>query len=521
MGYLCKEVDRCLPVSSLRVLSLLFICAVAYQMFILIHHDVAWYIYATDRFLHGQKLYVDIIETNPPLIFLLTAIPVLVSNVIGISQILSFKLCTFFLAALSLLLCRKICAAWFDAKSAMTTVILFVLTISLLYVPHYDFGQREHLFLILTLPYILMAYGKRSPLNNTHRFWVGVAAGIGFALKPYFVLLWLCLVAYTYLAEKKFFFKRPEHIGVVSSFLIYAGVCALAFPEYRSIIHIATKVYGAYSTYPSLILHRQQGFIALIIALYAINLIRINKPDTKLILFLLNVSVVLFFVGLIQSKGWRYHFVPSTIMVTTCVLLSVYSMIVQLQKFVAMRVQHCAVVFMMVLGAIIMYVTAVQIYHYTPPEDDALVKYIRQAAERRPVFFFSTALSQGFPKINYANAQWATRFHSLWCLPGCYVNDHTGYHAYEHMDAIEKYQFDAVLSDLERNQPELLLFHTSPYKQALSREFDFYEYFSMSDKFLAIMDHYEHEKYTPDYAIYRRKHRTETISSADQENSYL
>src|SRR5690348_9425733 len=47
--------------------------------------DVAWLLHIANQWLHGRRLYVDIVEVNPPLIVWLSAIPVLVGDAIGIS----------------------------------------------------------------------------------------------------------------------------------------------------------------------------------------------------------------------------------------------------------------------------------------------------------------------------------------------------------------------------------------------------------------------------------------------------
>ncbi|MGH7526003.1 MAG: hypothetical protein ACREMX_04805, partial [Gemmatimonadales bacterium] len=54
--------------------------------------DTAWLLYAAERWLDGARLYVDLVEVNPPLIIWLNAIPVLVARALAISPLLVYRL---------------------------------------------------------------------------------------------------------------------------------------------------------------------------------------------------------------------------------------------------------------------------------------------------------------------------------------------------------------------------------------------------------------------------------------------
>ena len=68
---------------ALPLLGAVWLASLLYFLQATPNHDVAWYLVATDRFLDGARLYRDIIEVNPPLVFYLTVPPVAVARLTG------------------------------------------------------------------------------------------------------------------------------------------------------------------------------------------------------------------------------------------------------------------------------------------------------------------------------------------------------------------------------------------------------------------------------------------------------
>lgn len=56
-----------------------------------LNHDAAWYMSVARRILKGEHLYRDIIDVDPPLIVYLSMLPVLLSDVLGLSDSVGLK----------------------------------------------------------------------------------------------------------------------------------------------------------------------------------------------------------------------------------------------------------------------------------------------------------------------------------------------------------------------------------------------------------------------------------------------
>ena len=160
-----------------------------------VNHDAAWYLYMVDRWIHGARLYNDVIDTNPPLIIWLSTPPAL-ATLAGWSPLAAFKIYVFAIAAGSAAASRRIVSR--SAPQRAVIVGATVLFVCLPFVKE-DFGQREHFAVLLTLPYVLMAAATVGS-SPREQVLAGIAGGLGFAIKPHFLIAWIaveaCAMAY-------------------------------------------------------------------------------------------------------------------------------------------------------------------------------------------------------------------------------------------------------------------------------------------------------------------------------------
>ena len=88
--------------------------------------------------------------------------------------------------------------------------------------------------------------------------------------------------------------------------------------------------------------------------------------------------------------------------------------------------------------------------------------FVRQEAAGGNIFVFSYHIGSTYPLVNYARVQSASRFPQLWILAAEYMDRlHAPgplvYRRYSEMTPAERYLNEAVLEDLERGRPRLLL----------------------------------------------------------------
>ena len=148
------------------------------------------------RVLDGARLYAHIVDVNPPLIVGFNMAAVLCARIFGISEILAYRLAciaaVFAGLTLTVWLLRRLLPDEIVLRRGIVLLLVFVL----FNLPGQDFGEREHLLLLLALPYLLLAaaraIGREIPAS--HALVIGLLAGAGLTIKPHFVLLWLAIV---------------------------------------------------------------------------------------------------------------------------------------------------------------------------------------------------------------------------------------------------------------------------------------------------------------------------------------
>ena len=176
-----------------------------------LNHDVAWVLDSSVRLLRGGTFGEDVVAANPPLIWWLSAAVAGVADFLGTDAIATFRGTVLLLAAVALVAVDRGLSGHFErpARSALLVLLALLLTILV----HRDFGQREHLAIMLCLPWLTLATARAEggTWRPRHAALAGVAAGIGIAFKPHFLavpaLIW------TYLALRRGGFlqwKRPR-----------------------------------------------------------------------------------------------------------------------------------------------------------------------------------------------------------------------------------------------------------------------------------------------------------------------
>ena len=123
-----------------------------------INHDVAALLDVSRRWLAGDRLYLDIIDVNLPLVFVIYALPELFSKLFGGTVPFWFNaLCAIAIGG-SFVACRRLLhripsMAHPLTEAMVPPTLLFLFAV----LPNDNFGQREHLMLIACTPYIFEA----------------------------------------------------------------------------------------------------------------------------------------------------------------------------------------------------------------------------------------------------------------------------------------------------------------------------------------------------------------------------
>jgi len=413
-----------------------------------VNHDAAWYLYMVDRWIHGAHLYRDVIDTNPPLIIWLSTPPALVA-LAGWSPLTAFKIYLFTIAAATAIASRRIVSCSEPQRGAIVGAT--VLFLCLPFVKE-DFGQREHFAVLLTLPYMLMAAGS-AVFSRRGQVLTGIAGGLGFAIKPHFLVAWIaievCAIAYEGWPRA----RRAQPLAAAATFAAYGIAVALFLPVYFHVAAQVREVYGGLNA-PAAALIRLREVQIWVVAAALAAAIRWRRED-RLPLVLFAAATGFLLAALLQLKGWNYHLYPARVGLALFFLTAAVVVIERAPELGALLrggSRGLAVIF--TAGLVISagrYVLEAR-HPSSPDLVTPLIQAIRTKAPAGPVAVLSarTFVYPAFPAINYTGARWALRQNSLLFMEGLFASP-------SNASPIEQSLVDELVDDLCRTPPRLLL----------------------------------------------------------------
>jgi hypothetical protein len=500
---------------------LIFCLGIFTQANILLNFDVSWLMRASQKLLNGGRYYTDFIETNPPLILYFYISPVLMAKLFHVGFAIPLKLYIFAWAAISVFICGFLLKDIFADGDGRSRNIL-LLTIAFVYVllPGYSFGEREHIALILTLPYLLVIVsrlGNKIP-GRYLLLLIGVMAGTGFALKPYFLFVLVFIEFYLMFKRRDFFsWIRLETSALIFFIIIYVISIFLITPEYiYKVWPLVYRLYfiGAKESW-SLVLS-QSAIVFYLITLGFIVLLYDKIRHKNLINVLMLAATGFLCSYLIQRTPWYYHVFPALALTSILIvlLLCEYIANINLQKSAT---KWKGFILVACIGAVIMLFPVLSTYSHIKAgvviknnvHTDPLLNFAKKNARGGPIYVFTIQILMNSTLVDYAKVPSASRLPSLLFMPGLdrLINlPQKSKVASERFMKEKQEVIDIVVDDLSKNPPSLM-FVDEGKKNPSSDEkrFDYLQFFSQDKRFKEIFVHYTYVKTLGDFAIYARK----------------
>jgi hypothetical protein len=483
--------------------------ALLYQLGQTINHDTAWFLHATARFLDGGRLYVDIIELNPPLAFYLTVPPVAAARILGVTAVDAFVVYVFVLIAGSLAVSREILSPLPAGSQSCRRWTLAVALFALAVLPGAAFGQREHLIAILALPYLVLTAMRAADRAPSPRLALlaGLAAGIAFSIKPPFLVVAAILEIYLRVVRgRKIALFRAETLALGAVAALYAASIPVLTPEYIDfILPLTASVYGAYESAFANVIARLET-VLLPIAIAALVATGGHVATSRLAQTFLIAGASYFALYVAQMKGWQYQLYPATAMLLLGAGAMLFAPAVPDARAMPGRMTAWRAASIPALLLLVLAIDLGARGSYVNPMTRTMLPLVRENAARGGLAVFSTNLSWGFPLANYAGADWASRFPTLWPLPGIIRGRADPRHDAAALDRVEQYMTDAVIEDLTRRPPAVVLVDVREKKHYFGgHAFDYLAFFGRDLRFQRIWRDYERVVAQPAFHVYVRR----------------
>lgn len=474
------------------------------QLHSILFHDQAWIIHGTEVLLNGGRLYREVFEVNPPLIFYLTAPPVWVAHLLGVFDVNVFIIYVFILIAICLTLLQAVLRGDGSLSPKLREPFLLSVAVVLAIFPAERFGQREHLMLILSLPYLLLV-GTRSrhfPVGTPLALLIGAVAAFGFALKPHFLLV--PAAAECYLAVRSGGLRRcirPETLALAGIVLLYAASILYFTPDYLTVIvPFALEVYGLGYGSPLLVVLARPELILLPVAVL-FHLHSRSRQYFPQMGDILTISSGCFFViYVMQMKGWEYHIYPLD--ATLFLLLTSTFLQSDALEPLSWRYPYLSTIAIGLSICILTTAGSVRLYNYVFKSYNEFMRemapFVLSIPSGSSIYVFSAGVFNGFPFVNYYGLGWPSRFDTFWLLPGLVTEPRPS-------PRIEKFLRDAVVADLTKQPPALIFVDVGPRRYRFETlDFDYIRYFSADPRFVAIWSHYDEVASVGEFRVYRR-----------------
>lgn len=424
--------------------------------------DSSWLLHAAQRVADGQRLYVDIMETNPPLIVWLNLLPVWVAGLFGISPFLVFPFLVTLLNIGSLwLVAGEMRKNKLLSEKVVFQVVLLYIAFGFFMLSPAIYGQRELLFISLVLPYLIESLDEDEGVKklSVRRLIVIIMAAVGFAIKPFFMLLWGVNELHLAVNRRKFnsiFSLTNWLIGL--SQLVYFAMIYYFTPEYiTAIIPTVLSTYFTYETTWFVI-----GKMISIVAGTAVFLVLLARPHGdykkfvgRILVWMLACTALM----LLQRKEWLNHLYPMVFMAGFVVVI-VWLYFAYLWHELGLLIGHLRFTLFCVSTALLLvcgYIDAQFWYSIYQPSviHGKLLTEINNRATGKYVYPLAFNMQSGFPVIALSKGVFRGSFQQLWPMSGLIIREQQGVSSPEIIKA-RQFFYDTLVHDFYNHPPELV-----------------------------------------------------------------
>lgn len=465
---------------------------------------VAWYLYAGGRLLDGATLYVEVFEINPPLgLWLCTAI-VAVARALAADPIIVLKTVFFLLTAASLLISLRLLAAATDVSAATRNLLLVLLAALMLFLPGAEFGQRDHLAIIVLTPWVLLRWNRLIGQNVSWPLAVAIGAGasVGMWLKPHFFFVLISVeVTMLFATRTGRTILRFETLMPIACGIVYM---ALIRTTWSATLLTTVALYGSRAFIPiyGVPFETIAGRLVLPLLLGAVavasgRLLSERLLALRTLLFVAGATLVCAFV--LQS-GEAYQSIPA---LNFLALAAGLGLVRWLAGDVHLEAPFHGLVIAGAGAAILAILVGAWSNQVVPYRGHGFADAIAaEGPDARVVLIASTDVADAFPLINETGLVWASRFPSLWLSPyvATKLDDEGGPN-----DDIARFMLKANVDDLIEYEPGIVFIDEAAERPWYrGKPLDYLDFWDKDGRFFAFWKRYERRGDVGDFAVYVR-----------------
>lgn len=505
------------PEARARLLRLLALLpALAFALMVAappLNHDVAAILDFANRWVAGERLYAELIDVNPPLIFILTAIPAAIAAWTPLDSIQALVIAVLGLAWLCWRLTLRLREGLEEGPVESAVLDAALPLICLL--PAYDCGQREHLMALCALPYLLLAVRRMEGRPTSPGLATGVTllAALGFALKPHFLAVPALVEGLVLLRlgpRRALRDRLPWTMAAV--WLLYLASLPVLFPDYLSqVLPLVWRYYVAMGGLSPLgtLVTSAFGPIVVLVAMVLPLLFWSGAGALARAAGLAALGGLL--AAAFQHKGWSYHAVPAMMfgsLAAVALAARWFDRLLGLGRAAAAAPLALAASVALGLWALRGESPWRQIW-YGATRDGRVAAALKREVAGERLLVLSPDVFPVYPALNYARAQSTLRTMNTWLLLGVYQDcpeDGARYRETWEMSRTEFFIYRTVAEDFARAPPAgVLIPEHSGIPRCAGEAFDVIAYFSRHPAFAETWQRYTRIVHIENYLLYLRE----------------
>jgi hypothetical protein len=466
--------------------------------------DVAWYLYAGGRLLDGGVLYVDVVEVNPPLGIWLTVPIAAAARILGVGTVPLLYTVLLCLTALSLALSARLLSAAADISDFARHLILILLAALMLFLPAADFGQRDHVMIVLATPWLLLRWNRLvdQVVSLPFAALVGLMAAFGLWLKPHYVIAVFAVELVLIFGTRRLrttFCVENLAIAVLGACYIVAAYI-LVSKHFVSLFVLSSQVFVP--IYGGRFEEAVQNLIMpIVLGIAAVASLSLLSPSLVLLRTLFLAAGMAFLAIFLFQVGYRHQILPGLFVMAVAAGLGVA------------RVVSCDVrpagfgerAVVLASGAAILLAFGLvclpqSMAYRGGPFEQAIEA---EAPEAKSIFIASTAVQHPFPLVEEKGLAWASRYPAQWFAP--HIAKTLGADGAPG-DHLSRGALEATISDLVRFVPDILFVDVGPSRSHFSGPpLDYLAFWEKDERFRSFWEGYEKRGEVEGFSVFVRR----------------
>lgn len=379
--------------------------------------DTSWLITVCERVLAGERLYVDLYETNPPFSIWLYMPPVALAQALGVASEYLVHAWTYLLAVAGFLLaCHVASRAGFPENAELARLAPAFYALLVLF-PGIAFSEREHIGAALFLPLlVLMAWRARADASTRPglglALTIGLCASVLLLVKPHYAVTVLApalFVCWRSRSIRPIFAAEHWVIGIVC--VAYLAAVFLLYPVFiREIFPRVADVYMQIRAYLHIIAAFCLPMAVLMFLIWRLwPMDRVPEPASVATLAALSGLLPL----IVQGKGWAYHAYPA-MLYAICALLCLLVLPSKHRRSAGWMGGYPLLMkpreSILLIGFLIGFAS----FWPSQKPDSGMVAAIREATYRPTIALIGSDLGNGHPLTRIVEGHWAETYVSDW-----------------------------------------------------------------------------------------------------------